>query len=116
MVYIAGAATYLVNIPLACHQSAAPAVLTPPLQVGYLYNLGWHPIPKSPCAAQTILPNPLHGIDGILDDLYPAVAFFLGAGVNLHHLWVFPSHANQEQAFLLMGHLSDNQLFQRDHS
>lgn len=68
-------------------------------------------------ATHTPVPlNPLHRIHGVLDGLDPAVALLLGAGVNFHHLWVFPSHADQEQALLLVGHFSDNQFLERDHS
>lgn len=58
----------------------------------------------------------LHGVHCVLNDLYPAIALFFGAGVDLHHFRILSTHADQEQTLLFMSHFSYNQLLQRDHS
>lgn len=52
----------------------------------------------------------LQGVDCILNDMNPAIPLLFGAGVDLHHLWIFHSHTDEEQTFLLMRHFSYNQL------
>lgn len=70
---------------------------------------------SAPRASQEQL-SVLHGVHCVLDDLYPAIALFFGAGVDFHHLGILSTHADQEQSLLLMSYLPYNQLLQRDHS
>lgn len=56
-----------------------------------------------------------HGVHGVLYELHPGVAFLLGAGQYLHHLWLLYARCDQEQTPLLISHLTHNQLLQGDH-
>lgn len=54
-----------------------------------------------------------HGVHGFLNELHPCIALLLGAGVYLQHLR-FLACRDEEQAFLLVGHLPHNEFLQRD--
>lgn len=72
------------------------------------------PLPLSLSNDLPCLPHS-HGLHGILDQLYPGVAFLFGASVHLHHLRPLNARRDQEQGLLLVGHLAHNQLLQGDH-
>lgn len=55
-----------------------------------------------------------HWVHGVLNELHPGVALLSGTGVNLHHLWVCGAGGDEEEAALLVGHLSHDQLLQGD--
>ena len=50
-----------------------------------------------------------------MEELHPVVALLLGAGVDLHHLWLIRARRDEEQTALLVGHLAHNQPLQGDH-
>lgn len=56
----------------------------------------------------------LHGLHGTLDELHPGVAFFLGAGQDLHHLRLLNARRDEEEAALLVGYLPNDQLLEGD--
>lgn len=58
----------------------------------------------------------LHCVYCVLNDLFPPVTLFFGAGMHFHHFRIFYTHADQEQTLLFVSHFSYNQLLQRDHS
>lgn len=56
----------------------------------------------------------LHGLHGVLDELHPGVALVLGAGQDLHHLWLLDARRDEEEAALFVGHLPHDQLLEGD--
>lgn len=57
-----------------------------------------------------------HWVHGVLNQLHPGVTFLSGTGVNLHHFGVCDASGDEEEAALLVGHLSHDQLLQGDNS
>lgn len=55
-----------------------------------------------------------HGLHRILDELHPGVALILGAGQDLHHLWLGDASRDEEQAAFFVSNLPHNQLLERD--